>query len=434
MKPSPKLVPKRKRKGRAAAQPPTTIESLGDDVLSEILVRLPSPPLLGRAALACPRWLSLTTSGDFVRRFRALHPSPPLLGCFLYFGQGDLPAFHCTSSRFTSGDRNLAAVVRGGDFLLTGFGSHWYFKDCRDGLLLAASDSRSDELAVFDPMSRRRICLPPPYYSVDEHSDYDSDSDSVPDHCYDEYDPRYSVKCLLPSYGGSIDSASFRAVSLEFCTHERVRAHEYNSSTGKWRSHPWAPRSIEVPPPDECFDCLFDPTMHAVGRVYWKWKKGNRNVLLALDTESMQFSYVALPPLPSPSHKLKSYVLGETEDGACCLVCVVSPPRSHCTLQLWLRNEEVGSWELQRLDEESCACLCGYSKDDLYNVAAVTAGIVLLHADNRYRAYRIIKRKPTSRATVLEDEAAFYGSLGCAYPYLMEWPLPSLSLYSKLKN
>lgn len=54
----------------------TTIESLSDDSLADILVRLPSPASLDRAVLVCSRWRRLARSGDFLRRYQALHPCP----------------------------------------------------------------------------------------------------------------------------------------------------------------------------------------------------------------------------------------------------------------------------------------------------------------------------------------------------------------------
>ncbi|XP_020199528.1 uncharacterized protein [Aegilops tauschii subsp. strangulata] len=56
-----------------------------DDLLSEILLRLPPrPSSLPRASLVCRRWHSLVSHPAFRRRFRVHHRrgSPPLLGFF----------------------------------------------------------------------------------------------------------------------------------------------------------------------------------------------------------------------------------------------------------------------------------------------------------------------------------------------------------------
>ncbi|KAL6647123.1 hypothetical protein ACP70R_014560 [Stipagrostis hirtigluma subsp. patula] len=81
---------------------------LMDDVAAEILLRLPpdEPELLFRAALVCKPWLRVLCDPAFLRRYRAFHGAPPLLGVLhrLAVLQGDpapvftpttaVPAFH----------------------------------------------------------------------------------------------------------------------------------------------------------------------------------------------------------------------------------------------------------------------------------------------------------------------------------------------------
>ncbi|BAH94234.1 Os08g0299600 [Oryza sativa Japonica Group] len=71
------------------ALPPPTPEvmddltaSLAPELLSEILLRLPpdEPEQLFRAALVCKEWLRAICDPGFLRRYRAFHRSPPLLG------------------------------------------------------------------------------------------------------------------------------------------------------------------------------------------------------------------------------------------------------------------------------------------------------------------------------------------------------------------
>ncbi|KAK1614182.1 hypothetical protein QYE76_019699 [Lolium multiflorum] len=64
-----------------AAAPPLE----DDDLLSEILIRLPpQPSSLPRVSAVCKRWCGLVSDPGFARRFRRHNP-PPLLG---FFGQG----------------------------------------------------------------------------------------------------------------------------------------------------------------------------------------------------------------------------------------------------------------------------------------------------------------------------------------------------------
>ncbi|CAO2040773.1 unnamed protein product [Urochloa humidicola] len=60
------------------------ILGLPDDVVAEILLHLPqnSPSCLLYASLVCKSWLSIISDISFLRRLRALHPTPEMLGFF----------------------------------------------------------------------------------------------------------------------------------------------------------------------------------------------------------------------------------------------------------------------------------------------------------------------------------------------------------------
>jgi hypothetical protein len=64
------------------ASPPPPPRELVDDVIREILLRLPpdEPKWLFRAALACKPWLRTISDPTFLHRYRAFHGAPPLLG------------------------------------------------------------------------------------------------------------------------------------------------------------------------------------------------------------------------------------------------------------------------------------------------------------------------------------------------------------------
>ncbi|TVU38890.1 hypothetical protein EJB05_12285, partial [Eragrostis curvula] len=130
-----------------------------DDLLSEILVRLPPrPSTLPHASLVCKRWRLLTSSPHFLRGFRAFHrAAPPLLGVFhnSYLGG--------SHRRFVSAvdppDRVPAAL-----FHMPGGLDHqnWSFLDCRHGRALLLGPHPREAL-VWDPMTgaQHRAPLPP---------------------------------------------------------------------------------------------------------------------------------------------------------------------------------------------------------------------------------------------------------------------------------
>ncbi|KAF8697294.1 hypothetical protein HU200_035883 [Digitaria exilis] len=69
-------MPRRRRRLRPAS-PVTLPDKDNDDLLSEILLRLPpQPSSLPRASLVCKRWRRLVADPHFRRRFRARHRNP----------------------------------------------------------------------------------------------------------------------------------------------------------------------------------------------------------------------------------------------------------------------------------------------------------------------------------------------------------------------
>nr|CAB3466485.1 unnamed protein product [Digitaria exilis] len=203
--------------------PTITTTSLADDLnaVAEILLRLPSPAALVRAALASTRWRQVASSPVFLRRYRSRHPSPPLLGLYAQRSAhaGGLPSFQLADS--VRSDRALARFVRAGDFNLTGLDSHpeWRLLDCHNSRLLL---SRGESRAVYDPNS-----------PLQEGTSIISE-------------------CLLQGRGD--DAASFRVVSVEHRGRDQmVRAAEYDSCTRQWRRHQWV-KNINRPQDDHLLE------------------------------------------------------------------------------------------------------------------------------------------------------------------------------------
>uniref|UniRef100_M8CCM0 Uncharacterized protein n=1 Tax=Aegilops tauschii TaxID=37682 RepID=M8CCM0_AEGTA len=89
---SPREMRSRRRRRHARSPPAAPLDD--DDLLSEILLRLPpQPSSLPRASLVCKRWRSLLSDPGFFRRFRLRHRhNPSLLGFFdKYDGLSFLP-------------------------------------------------------------------------------------------------------------------------------------------------------------------------------------------------------------------------------------------------------------------------------------------------------------------------------------------------------
>ena len=71
----------------AAAPPPCcprSLPALMEELVEEILLRIPpdEPAHLFRATLVCKPWRRILSHPGFLRRYRALHRAPPLLGYF----------------------------------------------------------------------------------------------------------------------------------------------------------------------------------------------------------------------------------------------------------------------------------------------------------------------------------------------------------------
>ncbi|TVU01026.1 hypothetical protein EJB05_53545, partial [Eragrostis curvula] len=94
---------------------PTTIDALGEDLLLEIFLRLPSLATLIRAALTCRAWRrAVASSPSFRRRFREFHQAP-LLGVFADHERCTLPVF----APFYRRDWDVLAAIGRADFALT---------------------------------------------------------------------------------------------------------------------------------------------------------------------------------------------------------------------------------------------------------------------------------------------------------------------------
>ncbi|CAM0884006.1 unnamed protein product [Alopecurus aequalis] len=128
-----------------------------DDMLLEILVRLPpQPSSLLRASAVCKRWLEIVTNSKFQRQFCAHHREPPLLGVFvcsdaeIVFTPVLDPPDRIAPQRF--------------DFGRYSGGSPRALLDCRHGRVLIKNRARQ-EISVCDPNTgeHHSVAIPPDF-------------------------------------------------------------------------------------------------------------------------------------------------------------------------------------------------------------------------------------------------------------------------------
>ncbi|EES15051.1 hypothetical protein BDA96_07G149700 [Sorghum bicolor] len=138
------------------APPPDLV----DDATAEILLRFPpdDPACLVRASVVCKAWRELLSSPAFLRRYRAFHGAPPLLG-FLHniYDEGPCARFVAVA----------AADATATTFPFSGpafdrFG--WWFVECRHGRALLQTFERHApaRLVVWDPITGDQQYLPMP--------------------------------------------------------------------------------------------------------------------------------------------------------------------------------------------------------------------------------------------------------------------------------
>ncbi|CAN6176493.1 unnamed protein product [Urochloa humidicola] len=336
------------------------IDNLPDELLAEVMLRVPTPAALVHAAAVSKRWrgVIVTPNGKFLNDYRASHKASPFLGLYIPREYGGLPSFHKADSiqsaddddddhgdSGNNGDDSDPDLQRAADkaFRLDGLKRHgkWHLLDCHNGrLLLTRGDGR---LVVYNPLSRERI-------PVDLPKDGTLRNDLS--------------ACLLQGHGD--DGSSFRVVSVHRRRGDRrVHAVEYDSSRKSWNHHEdWEiMKKIEGTEQGE--------VMHAGNLVFCKY---TGTCLLVLDMTKMQFYALPLPGDNNP----KKYAIGEIEDGVCCLAAVDSVGESNTPyLRVWRLEKQ--DWILEKAMEVQ-QVLGEHAPDGhlYYKVRKVTNGMAVL--------------------------------------------------------
>ncbi|XP_066373222.1 uncharacterized protein [Miscanthus floridulus] len=274
---------RRRQPSTAKPQPPTvtTIHSLGDDLLREIFLRLPSLPSLVHATLTCRGFLAAVRSSPaFRRRFRALHQHP-LLGFFFESIGEEVPSFSPIRRR---SDPDIAAALRGADVFLTRVPYHedaspaWTIEECRGGCILLLN-WRTEHIAVYNQSP---------------------DSFRVVASCHDK---------------------------------SRVRASVFSSDTREWQILPWSETAPAQPSGKKHW--LLSGTQ-VNGNLYWA--HAEQAYIVVMDTATRQFSCIDLLEHLKGQGYLDN--LGGTKDGKLCIVSVAG-----FTLYIWFRRVDASSAE-----------------------------------------------------------------------------------------
>jgi hypothetical protein len=269
-----------------------------DELMVEILLRLPTPADLVRASAACASFRRLAAGRPFLRRYRKLH-APPLLG----FLEEERKVFHPAAPAYPSAPEASAASLAA-DFsfsFLPAPASDWAVHDIRDGRVLLDRSPQHDadnrnrvvfpEMAVCDPLHRQYVLLPP----IPAHLAATVEK-ATP---FWRKQHRYCETFLAPpgdaqASASGTSETSFSVVWMAQCRTKLV-AFVFSSSTRQWRAIPsrsWSDLFAGSVSSTEL--TLFTWRQYAYGCFYWvtDW----RERLLVLDIRRMEFSIAEPPP------------------------------------------------------------------------------------------------------------------------------------------
>lgn len=399
----------------------TTIDSLGDDILREILLLLPSLTALIRAAFTCRAWRrAVASSPSFRRRFRALHPSPPL-GLFFTRPRSvhrpnvpALPDFVPTRRP----DKDLAAAVRCGDFFITSIPDRrgqtpcWNIVDCRDGLLLL-NDWDNALLGLFNPYSR---------WSRGVFDMPDGD-------IFEDYRGIYGLRSIHLIYSDE-DPMSFRVVCLVY-DESRVRALVFSpSDTRGWHIGPW----VEVSPTPQTDSEWLEEGMQANG-LFIFWVCVDLKIVITLNTTTMEFSVDEFPQCLTAVDQDVSFDVGETMDGAPCIVYAVGlsigvllRKADDDGVEKWVQDRVVPlETQLARIIED-----LPLPGDLQLNVAAIRNGFVYLATSDMYHEPQNPCWFLSLCLETMELEMLFQRTFdNQIYPYVLPWPRSLVGNYGR---
>lgn len=344
----------RRRRLPSTAPSPSPSPLDDDDLLQEILLRLPpDASTLPTASAVCKRWRRLAFEPGFRRRFVARH-EPPFLGFFFPYDFDPVFSFNA-GFRSTTAQHHLPAHR----FLPEReIGLRWEIVNCCKGLALFRITFRGGckckEFMVVDPISGDRRLLPFPLV-----------------------DGKFLSATVVPA---AADRRSFRVVAVfaERNTFTSVFASVYSSDAGVWSDYvsrlclPW-----EV--------WVLRPSVLAGNAVHW-FLDGYNVLMFDLESQKLGFSELPLDAKDDEDfpHRCRCQII-PAGDGRLGLAVIVGS-----TMQLWEREIGDGSdatWLLRRtlqlnflpLEAEGRKLIVGVAEENSSILLWTRVGLFMVH-------------------------------------------------------
>ncbi|KAJ1283052.1 hypothetical protein BS78_03G098400 [Paspalum vaginatum] len=390
-------MPRRRRGRRCSSQaaPPRALED--DDLLADILLRLPPhPSTLACAAAVCRGWRRLVTDPGFLNRFRARHRKLPLLGVFM--NSSGYPIFRSTLDPPDPILPKRLLPWRNED----GF---WYLLGVRHGRVLIFNESRREYL-VWDPSTCDRRCVAaPPMFDGKER-----------------FVCSGAVLCLAGEQGhaqhGECHSGPFQLVLIGVGEDERrVFACVYSSQSNEWGS--FSSAAIRY------MDSTFDASTLVGNSLYWLFEDIEGGILeFDLGTQSLNI----LENPPDMDTDCHNYQIILPEDGVFGIAAL-----RRFSFDIWERkvgHDGAASWVLLKTvkleeitglsrDERGHMIIHGYDEED--NVIFPRTDIGCFQLELESMKYKNLGKSGFINTSAYYPYRSLYTNKGFTLGYQMAW-------------